>query len=94
MIYASFFTDFTNIVVLNTMTTDNIDSGSRILCGGYILADGRQFDEVPVRLVLLAPLQGVTYVLKNDGGTCQRGCNGDVRNGREMVASSEATIHD
>ena len=29
------------------------------------------FDEVPVRLVLLAPYRGVTYVLKNDRGTCQ-----------------------
>ena len=29
------------------------------------------FDEVPVRLVLLAPYRGVTYVLKNDRGTSQ-----------------------
>ena len=51
------------------------------------------FDEVPVRLVLLAPLQGVTYVLKNDRGTCQghrmaSGITDDVKPEKDRTMTS------
>ena len=40
----------------------------------YMLHHQQQFfDEVPVRLVLLDPLQGVTYVLKNERGNLSTG---------------------